>query len=378
MSEEPSGPHNVQLDIAGRLRAAQIEMRQREISAAVLTPGADLRYFTGYDARPSERLTALVLPLDADPVLIVPVLEAALARNSPAALHGLHIRTWDETTEPGQVVAAAIAHAGRVAVANRMWAQHLFAIQEATGARLTSAADMMSALRICKSAAEIDALRAAGAAIDSVHAAMASWLKVGRTEREVAKDVAAAIIDAGHEEVSFTIIGSGPNGASPHHGYSDRTICSGDIVVVDIGGVMPDGYGSDCTRTYVVGDRPSTDVSGIYEVLYTAQQAATELVRPGITAQDIDRAAREVIAAAGYGEQFIHRTGHGIGLEGHEEPYIVEGNSLTIVEGMVFSIEPGIYFDGSFGMRLEDIVVCTATGADPLNTIDRTLVELPG
>lgn len=378
MNTAPSGPHDPYVDIAQRLRAVQVQMQQRGLPAVVLTPGADLRYLTGYEANLSERLTALVLRDGAEPLLIVPVLEAPLARQCAAAEQGMHIQTWDETDEPGRMISAAIGHTNKIAVADRMWAQHLFAIHEATGARLSSAADLMGALRIEKSAAEIASLRSAAAAIDAVHSQMGTWLRVGRTEREVAKDVAAAIIDSGHEAVSFTIIGSGPNGASPHHGYSERIVGAGDVVVVDLGGVMPDGYGSDCTRTYVVGAGPSAEVSGIYEVLYAAQQAATESVRPGISAQDVDRAAREVIASAGYGEQFIHRTGHGIGLEGHEGPYLVEGNSLLLTEGMAFSIEPGIYFDGNFGMRLEDIVVCTASGADPLNTVDRALIELAG
>jgi Xaa-Pro aminopeptidase len=215
-------------------------------------------------------------------------------------------------------------------------------------------------------------------AIDRVHARMGEWLRVGRTEAEVGADIAAAILAEGHAAVDFTIVGSGPNGASPHHELSDRRIEAGDLVVVDIGGMTATGYRSDCTRTYVVGGTAPADVADWYAVLQAAQQAATEAVRPGATAESIDAAAREVIAGAGYGAQFFHRTGHGIGLDTHEAPYIVAGNDLPLEPGMAFSVEPGIYFAGRHGARIEDIVVCTDDGVRNLNNVRRELVELPG
>ncbi|MDX6263204.1 MAG: hypothetical protein QOH84_4892, partial [Kribbellaceae bacterium] len=222
-------------------------------------------------------------------------------------------------------------------------------------------------LRMRKDAAEVDALRKAGAAIDRVHARVGEWLRAGRTEAEVGADIAAAIVEEGHVAADFVIVGSGPNGASPHHSLSDRVIEPGDVVVVDIGGPIAEGYNSDSTRTYSVGSPREADVVATYEVLRLAQQAAVDAVRPGVSAESIDAAARDVIAAAGFGEFFIHRTGHGIGLDVHEEPYIVSGNGLILEPGMAFSIEPGIYQPGRWGARIEDIVVVTEDGVESVN-----------
>jgi Xaa-Pro aminopeptidase len=229
-----------------------------------------------------------------------------------------------------------------------------------------------------KDAAEIEELAAAGAAIDRVHARMAAILRVGRTEAEVGADIAAAILEEGHVGVDFTIVGSGPNGASPHHDVSGRVVEAGDVVVVDIGGETATGYRSDCTRTYAVGEAPGAEVAEWYGVLQEAQAAATAAVRPGVSAEAIDAVARRVITDAGYGEYFIHRTGHGIGLDTHEAPYIVAGNDVPLVPGIAFSVEPGIYLAGRCGARIEDIVVCTEDGVRTLNDGPRELVELPG
>jgi Xaa-Pro aminopeptidase len=234
----------------------------------------------------------------------------------------------------------------------------------------------LRALRIRKSAAEIAALRDAGEAIDRVHARVPGWLEPGRTEREVAADICDAIVAEGHARADFAIVASGPNAASPHHGAGDRVLAPGDVIVVDIGGTMPSGYCSDCTRTYALGEAPA-EFLAYYQVLLDAQKAACAAVRPGVTAAAVDAAAREPIAAAGYGEHFIHRTGHGIGLEVHEDPYIVAGNEELIEPGMAFSIEPGIY-PGAHGARIEDIVVCGEQGVDRLNNGPRELVVVPG
>jgi Xaa-Pro aminopeptidase len=217
-----------------------------------------------------------------------------------------------------------------------------------------------------KDADEVAALRRAGAAIDDVHARVPEWLVAGRTEAEVGADITRAIVEAGHAEAAFVIVGSGPNGASPHHEVSERVLQAGDVVVVDIGGPLPDGYNSDSTRTYVVGE-PAGEVHEVYAVLQRAQAAAVDAVCPGVTAGSIDEAARSIIRDAGYGEFFIHRTGHGIGLEVHEEPYIGGGNDLVLEPGMAFSVEPGIYFPGRWGARIEDIVVVTESGCEPVN-----------
>jgi Xaa-Pro aminopeptidase len=243
---------------------------------------------------------------------------------------------------------------------------------------LELASPVIDRLRMVKTPAEVEELALAGAAIDRVHARMAEWLRVGRTEAEVGADIAAAILAEGHVGVDFTIVGSGPNGASPHHELSDRVVEAGDVVVVDIGGETATGYRSDCTRTYVVGGPASAEVTGWYAVLQRAQEAAVAAVRPGVTCEQIDAAARDVISEAGWGEHFIHRTGHGIGLDSHEAPYVVAGNDLPLEPGMAFSVEPGIYLAGRCGARIEDIVVCTDDGVRNLNNGPRELVELPG
>lgn len=356
------------------------------LTALVVTPGADLRYLTGYDAHATERLTCLVLPAEGEPLLVVPNLERPLAERSPAGASGLGILDWAETEDPFALVAAHLADAvdrvapgggPRLAVGNRMWAEHALRLRDALpGLELTLAGPVLRGLRMRKSPEEVAALRRAAQAIDRVHARMGEWLHPGRTEREVGADVAAAILAEGHTQVDFTIIGSGPNGASPHHQLSDRMIARGDVVVVDIGGTTVEGYCSDSTRTYVCGGRPPAEVADFYAVLHAAQQAATSAVRPGVSPHEVDAAARDVITAAGYGEFFIHRTGHGIGLEGHEEPWIVAGNSEPLAAGMAFSIEPGIYLPGRHGARLEDIVVCTDDGVEVLNVVDRGLKVL--
>jgi Xaa-Pro aminopeptidase len=331
-----------------------------------------------------ERLTALAVPRRGEPFLVVPRLEAPMVDASPAGTLGLEVLTWDETDDPFALLArAATARLGsapaRVAVGDRTWALHALGVGGALpGAALELASPVVDRLRMVKTPAEVAELAAAGAAIDRVHARVGEWLRAGRTEAEVGADIAAAILAEGHVSVDFTIVGSGPNGASPHHELSDRVVAEGDVVVVDIGGETATGYRSDCTRTYAVGRAPGAEVTEWYAVLQEAQAASTAAVRPGVTAEQVDAAARGVIAAAGWGEYFIHRTGHGIGLDTHEAPYIVAGNDLPLEPGMAFSVEPGIYLPGRCGARIEDIVVCTADGVTALNEGPRELVVLPG
>jgi len=238
-------------------------------------------------------------------------------------------------------------------------------------------------LRAVKDDDEIGQLRRAAEAADSVAAALQSGeiALVGRTEAEVSADIAARLVAAGHRKVNFAIVGSGPNGASPHHEAGSRRIGTGDVVVCDFGGEYDNGtdvgYCSDITRTVVAG-QPDPQVEDCYAVLLAAQQAAVAGVRPGVRAEEIDAEARGVIEAAGLGERFIHRTGHGIGIEEHEDPYLVAGNATVLVPGHVFSVEPGLYFPGRFGMRLEDIVVVGEDGPDPLNRVDHSLVVVEG
>jgi Xaa-Pro aminopeptidase len=254
-----------------------------------------------------------------------------------------------------------------------MWALMVLRLRDALpGARQVLASAALRELRMRKNPAELAALREAGAAIDRVHARVPGWLKAGRTDREVGTLIAEAILAEGHVQVDFVIVGSGPNAASPHHEVSDRVLQPGDAVVVDIGGMMPSGYRSDCTRTYAIGEPPA-DFLTYYRVLQDAQEAACAAVRPGLPAEAVDAAARQPITRAGYGSDFIHRTGHGIGLESHEDPYIVAGNTEPLAPGMAFSIEPGIY-PGPNGARIEDIVVCTEDGCERLNQAPRDLL----
>jgi Xaa-Pro aminopeptidase len=361
---------------ADRLERARAAAADAGIDVVLVTPGADLRYLTGYEAMPLERLTCLVLPADDDPVLVVPALERPAAQASPAGSLGVEIVDWQETEDPVVLAARLTPRARRVGLDDHMWAEKVLRFRAAMPEAVqVPAGPVLHGLRMRKSADEIDALRAAGAAIDRVHARMGEWLRAGRTEREVGRDIADAIVTEGHVRADFVIVASGPNGASPHHETGDRVIEAGDPVVVDIGGTTRAGYCSDETRTYAVGS-PADDFGTAYEALRRAQVAAVERVRPGVTAESVDAAARDVLDRAGLGEYFVHRTGHGIGLETHEEPYIVAGNATPLEAGMAFSIEPGFYLPGRFGARIEDIVVATDDGVERLNLRPRELVVL--
>jgi len=360
-----------------RLSHARKAVADAGLGALLVTPGPDLRWLTGYEALPLERLTCLVLPSDGEPFLVAPGLEVPAVQASGVPGLGIEVLGWGETEDPYALIAGRVGRISSVGLANRMWAEQVLRFRrELDRSEQVTAGTVLRPLRLLKQPDEVAALRRAAQAIDAVHARMGEWLRPGRTEREVGRDIADAIIAAGHSTVNFIIVGSGPNGASPHHDTSERVIERGDPVVVDIGGTMPDGYCSDCTRTYVTGGEPDPEFARYYEVLLEAQKRSCDAVRPGVSAASIDAAARDVIAAAGYGEHFIHRTGHGIGLEEHEEPYIVEGNDVILEPGMSFSIEPGIYLSGRHGARIEDIVAVTAEGVERLDTVSRELVVL--
>jgi Xaa-Pro aminopeptidase len=361
---------------ASRLAQAAQAASAAGLAALLLTPGPDLRYLTGYEGRPSERLTCLALPVRGEPFLVVPRLEYRSVAASPAAGMGVEIVVWDETDDPYQMIARRLgpAAAGQaLGLADQMWAAMVLRFAAALpGASQRLASTVLRGLRLRKSAVEVAALREAGAAIDRVHEQVPGWLRAGRTEREVAAGIGAAITAEGHARADFVIVGSGPNAARPHHDPGGRVLAPGDAVVVDIGGTMPSGYCSDCTRTYVIGS-PPPEFAAYYQVLQQAQQSACDGVAPGVSAGSVDAAARGPISEAGYGEHFVHRTGHGIGLETHEDPYIVAGNAETLEPGMAFSVEPGIY-PGPHGARIEDIVVCTESGCERLNNVTRDLI----
>jgi Xaa-Pro aminopeptidase len=366
--------------LADRLHRAGEVAAAQDTDLLLVTPGTDLRYLIGADGSSHERLTCLVLPAAghrAPPALVVPRLEAPGYAGLDLDGLGVEILTWQDGEDPYLLVSDLAGGPTRVSVVDSMAAAHVFGLRVALPeAEQFLAGPVLRELRMRKDAAEVAELRAAGAAIDRVHARMGEFLKAGRTEEQVGADIAAAIVAEGHSSAAFVIVGSGPNGASPHHDVSDRVIESGDVVVIDIGGPLPSGYNSDCTRTYAVGAEPPAAIREAYAVLQDAQERAVARVRPGVTAEQIDAAAREPIRVGGLGERFVHRTGHGIGLDVHEEPYIVGGNALPLEPGMAFSIEPGIYQEGRWGARIEDIVVVTEDGCEQLNKRPRDLVVL--
>ncbi len=367
-------PHEV---YAQRLEAAAHGAARSGLAGLIITPGYDLRYLIGSRAETFERLTALVVSATGRPTVVLPRLELAALKESAAAELGLAVQDWVDGEDPYSLVAGLLAdrpggHA-RVGVTDSMPALHLLPLAQRLGVTPVLATPVISALRMIKDPAEIEVLRRAGAAIDRVHARVPEFLKPGRTEAQVAADITEAIVAEGHSQAAFVIVGSGPHGADPHHECSDRELQRGDIVVVDIGGPIEPGYHSDCTRTYSLG-APAAEVAEQYAVLQRAQAAAVAAVRPGVSAEQVDATARDLLTEAGLGEYFVHRTGHGIGLSVHEEPYIVAGNEQVLAEGMAFSVEPGIYLPGRWGARIEDIVVVTADGALPVNNRPHDLI----
>ena len=358
-------------DYAGRVERLRGAMESVGVDVTLLSVGADLPYFTGYEARPSERLTVLVLPTGGDPILFVPLLEAPGVEVGP-----FEVRSWSETDDPVDLAASVVDDPGRVAVGDHMWAIFLTRFQSLwRETEWVPASELTSELRLRKESGEIDLLRRAARGVDRVMERIPGELTfAGRVEREVARDLAELTIGEGHESAEFTIVASGPNGASPHHHPGDRVIEEEDLVVCDFGGRL-NGYYSDSTRTFVVGE-PSEEQREVHEVVLAANEAGRAAVAPRVTCEAIDAAARSVIDEAGFGEYFVHRTGHGIGLEVHEHPYIVSGNELPLDPGMTFSVEPGIYLPGQFGVRIEDIVVCTGDGAESLNESERALVSV--
>jgi D-alanyl-D-alanine dipeptidase len=280
---------------------------------------------------------------------------------------------WSDDVDPYAVTGDLITgRDGPVGVNDRLWATHLLEIHRAApGHEMVSAAELLGALRSLKDAEELGVLRRAGAAADATFEEICAGRFAGRTEHEVASDLGRLLVSHGHASADFTIVAGGPNSASPHHEPGERTLREGDSVVMDFGGVL-DGYCSDTTRTVSIGE-PSDELVRVHEVVKEAQEAGVAAVAPGVPAHEVDRAARRIIADAGYADAFFHRTGHGIGIEVHEHPYIVEGNDEPLRVGTTFSVEPGIYLEGRFGVRIEDIVAVTDDGVERLNLSSREL-----
>jgi Xaa-Pro aminopeptidase len=361
---------------ARRLEVVLARARDLGIDHVVVSSGEDMAYLTGERIDSHERLTALVVPVgDGDPVLVVPSLELTDTTRRAAARVGAEPQPWSDGTDPVTLVVGLVS--GRVAVSGALPALHLVPLQQGVDGPVVLATDVLDPVRAVKTPHEVEQLAEAARRIDAVHARMGEFLRVGRTEREVGDLITAAIEEEGLTHAEFVIVGSGPNGADPHHGVSDRVVEQGDVVVVDIGGPLPSGYHSDCTRTYAMGE-PAADVVEAYAVLEEAQRLARAAVRAGVAIGEVDAAARGHLAGAGLGEYFTHRTGHGIGLGLHEPPFAAAGATTVLEEGMTFSVEPGIYLPGEWGARLEDIVAVTADGCRELNTGPRGLTVLGG
>ena len=365
---------------AARRERAAAHAREAGLAGLLVSPGPDLAYFTGYAPPDTERLTLLAIPAgepgaEGSASVVVPLLERGDLVSAPGA-DGLDVVTWRDGDDEHDAAARLLDRSGAYAVSDSTWALHVLGLQRALpDARFTAFTDAVPTLRAVKDSQEVERLAAAGAAADAAFAQIREVAFAGRRERDVAADLDRFLREHGHEQVDFTLVCAGPNGADPHHDAGDRVIEPGDLVVLDFGGLR-DGYGSDTTRTVLVeggtDDALATQQREVYDVVLRAQQAGVDAVRPGATCQDVDRAARAVITDAGYGEFFVHRTGHGIGTTTHEPPYMVEGEDRPIEPGMCFSVEPGIYLPGRFGVRIEDIVVAfppdVPDGARRLNT----------
>lgn len=360
------------VDYAARMRRAAEAAADAGLDGVLVAPGPDMVWLTGYRPVETERLTLLVLRAGQDPALVVPTLEAPDAAKSTGA-PALTLHEWTDGTNPYEAAAPLIAPAGRYGISDNGWALHLLGLQKRLpGTRYAALTEALPMLRAVKDAAELERLAAAGAAADAAFEEIRKVTFAGRREAEVSADLADLLRRFGHSQVDFTIVASGPNGADPHHEADERVIEHGDMVVLDFGG-LKDGYGSDTSRTVHVGE-PDDEERAVHDIVRAAQEAGVSAVRPGAACQDIDRAARAVIEEAGYGKYFIHRTGHGIGVTTHEPPYMVEGEEQPLVPGMCFSVEPGIYLPGRFGVRIEDIVTVTEDGGRRLNNTSREMV----
>jgi D-alanyl-D-alanine dipeptidase len=360
-------------DYRARMERAARSAADAGLAGLLVAPGPDMVWLTGYQPTAvTERLTVLVLAPGHDPVLVVPTLEAPDAEKAAGAA-ALTLRDWTDGKDPYAVTAGLLDARGRFGISDNTWAMHLLGLQRAlpdtSYAALTDALPM---LRAVKDAAELQLLAAAGAAADATFEEIRKVPFAGRRESDVGHDLAGLLRRFGHSQVDFTIVGSGPNGANAHHEVGDRVIQHGDMVVLDFGG-LKDGYGSDTTRTVHVGE-PTDEERRVHDLVRAAQEAGFQAVRPGAACQEVDRAARAVITDAGYGEYFIHRTGHGIGVTTHEPPYMIEGEEQPLVPGMCFSVEPGVYLPGRFGVRIEDIVTVTEDGGRRFNNTTREMV----
>lgn len=350
-----------------RCKRVQGEMNRQGIDYLFVGPSTDLVYLLGYVARQSERLTLFVLPREGKPRLVMPSFELPRVEKIATFFEPV---SWTEIQNPVELLTSLLPHRGRgahIAVGGQLYTYFLLRIQQAMpDATYLPGALVIDPVRMRKTPGEIEILRAAGAAADRVFLSLMEMPLLGLTEKEVLALIHRLLVEKGHDSVGGGIAASGPNGASPHHHSTDRKLAIGDAVVIDYGGNLKE-YKSDMTRTFHLG-APTEEFRRVYDIVNEANQKTFEAVRPGVLCEEIDAVARNYITAAGYGPQFLHRLGHGIGLDGHEPPYMVAGDKTALDVGMTFSIEPGIYLAGKFGVRIEDIAVVTENGAERLNT----------
>ncbi|WNZ07936.1 aminopeptidase P family protein [Streptomyces sp. 11x1] len=358
-------------DHRARMRRAARAAADAGLDGLLVAPGPDLVWLTGHRPPETERLTMLVLRDGEDPVLVVPTLEAPDAAGAPGG-PALTLRDWADGQDPYEAAVSVLGPRGRFGISDNAWTLHLLGLQRRLpGTAFVALTEALPMLRAVKDAAELELMAAAGAAADRAYDEIRQVPFAGRRESDVAADLADLLRRFGHSQVDFSIVASGPNGANPHHEAGDRVIGHGDMVVLDFGGLR-DGYGSDTSRTVHVGE-PAAEEREVHDLVRAAQEAGFRAVRPGAACQDVDRAARAVIVEAGYGDRFIHRTGHGIGVTTHEPPYMIEGEEQPLVPGMCFSVEPGVYLPGRFGVRIEDIVTVTEDGGRRLNNTSREM-----
>ena len=327
----------------------------------IVPPSADFRWLTGARARATERLVMLALPQRGDPFCLVPRLESdALGLECP----WLELEIWEEHEDPFARLARRLTLERRpsVLVGDGLRAAPMLRLTEA--ARCRAASEVLAPLRAVKDREELQLMEQAAGHADQVVERVADHLPVGLTERQAAR-FAIEQLEALGDTDPWVIIATGPNSALPHHHTSDRRILEDDVALIDLG-ASTQGYGSDITRTYWLGTPPD-GAPAVYQVVNEARRAGIEASSANVPAEKVDRAARQVITRAGLGDHFLHRTGHGVGLEVHELPYLVSGNRAPLEAGMVHSVEPGVYFQGRYGVRLEDLVVVEENAARPLN-----------
>ena len=350
---------------------------KRGVDCVAVMPGANMMYLTGLPFHLMERATVAFFPAHGQPALVLPALEATKPASGPVKIDW-QLFPWSDEEGPVRAFAAAskaLTLSGKTLAVEElvMRVRELRLIEaSAPGVRFADAGPLLASLRMRKDEVEIAHMRQAVAITEAALETTLTKIRVGMTEREIANELLLEMLRGGAESLPFEpIVLSGPNSALPHGAPGDRRLQSGDVLLFDFG-VSVGGYASDITRTFAVG-QVSDELRRVYDVVKRANEAGRKAARPGVEIQEVDRATRKVIADAGLGEYFTHRTGHGLGLEAHEPPFACEGDTTMLEPGMTFTVEPGVYLPGKGGVRVEDDVVITATGSESLTTFEREL-----